>query len=180
MSPELEIPPELSISKIQYALDKANLEHETLESVKERTPEQFCTWCAKCGEKDRTIECAKNISTGIQKILSLDIAKVDANNQEILCDDKDYRETTVAEFVVKMTKHINNPEVGTSMRKHIEKNLAEIQADDGVAALAMRKINLINYQLKLEEEKIQVIADYENEEWDLKTIEIMEILGDDK
>ena len=95
------------------------------------------------------------------RITALDAAIVKAHNREILCDDKDYRETTEAAYVIKITKHINNPKVNPSMREWLRKNLASVTVDNGVKAMARRKTNLIKHQADLTAMKQRIIDENE-------------------
>ena len=165
------------ISKIQYALDKAALSAESPESVKAKSPQQFCELCAKCLLAERTENCAKNIAKGVRQVLQLALTEVDVTQAILDRDSRAFREAEALAYTTKLQAKLDyyNPklhsnskreEVSKEIRDKAKANIAAVVADNGVARAAKQKVNCQKYLTQVTAQKEMVIEDYERWEVD--------------
>ena len=152
------------LTKIQHALNKVALATSTASDIKAKTPEDFCSLCAKCSTKDRTDKCAKNLIDVVGTVLALNEQVDRVRAEELLCDDVTHRTNEKKAYITRVTPLMEKLEPSDELRKLVQGAIDRITEDDGLGMMQYRKDNLSKHRAELISTRSDYIIEKEKEE----------------
>ena len=152
------------LTKVQHALNKVALATSTASDIKAKTPEDFCSLCAKCSAENRTDRCAKNLIDVVGTVLGLNEQVDRVHAEEVLCDDVKYRTDEKKAYIDRVTPLMEKLEPGDGLRKLVQGAIDRMTKDDGLGMMQYRKDNLSKHRAELISTRSDYIIEKEKEE----------------